>query len=302
MSVSDFNNDEVNNDEIKNGFDENLSHVLLQKRIVKESQIKEAQEKIGSGDKRQLGSILVGMKALSRTDLIKVIAEFIDLPKAKIMLDKIEKRRKPKERNKISSGVEANQSPFVMDDKKVQEDLFFTDGNVKIKGPELDLSEFKDCDMDELQVAQMATMLLEKQQWEETEAYLIEAIQDFPKSIILRYQLIWLYNATGYQQKAIENCRIIEGSDDLNNQVNELLAWTMLKNLKLLESIRFYQILCNEKKRDAIWFYLLAMCLFKSKLLGQSKTVFEHYLTIEGISKELANNAQFYLAQIPEQL
>ena len=155
--------------------------------------------------------------------------------------------------------------------------------------------------MDELQVAQMAMDLLDDQQWEETEEYLIDATQDFPQSVILRYQLIWLYNSTGYQKKAIENSRVIEKNEDLNNQVNELLGWTMLKNLKFLEAIRFYQVLCKGKDSDSVWFYLLGMCLFKSNLLGQSKKVFKHYLTLKELPTELKSNAQSYLTQLSEQ-
>ncbi|MCJ8311352.1 MAG: hypothetical protein HRU38_00100 [Saccharospirillaceae bacterium] len=281
--------------------DEKLADLLLRKHLVKKESIQQAKNKISHGDKRQLGSILVDLKALKRSKLVMVIAEFINLPKAKVLLSKLERKRKLKNKNKISSGVKSNSSPFVMDDKKVVEDLFFTDGNVKIIGPELDVSEFEDCQMDELQVAQMATVLLADQQWEETEEYLIEATLDFPKSVILRYQLIWLYNATGYQQKAIEHSRMIEKNESLNNKVNELLGWTMLKNIKFLEAVRFYQIICKDKNSETIWFYLLALCLFKSKLFNQSTKVFKHFLTLKNTQKELVKNAQFYITQMSEQ-
>ena len=86
-----------------------------------------------------------------------------------------------------------------------------------------------------------------------------------------------------------------------SNKVNELLGWTMIKNSKFLEAIRFYQVLCREKNGDSIWFYLLAMCLFKSNLLSQSKKVFKHFINIEKTETELITNANVYLKKIAEE-
>ncbi|BCE01141.1 tetratricopeptide repeat protein [Marinicellulosiphila megalodicopiae] len=279
-----------------------LANILLDLNLVTETQIDFANDKIMQGDPRHIGSILVEEDHISKSKLITTIVKYINLPKAQTMLEKKILQRQQRNKNVIGKGIENNVSPYVMDDSKVKQDLYFHNGNVEILGPELDITPFKKCKMDELQVAQMALMLLAEQQWEETEEYLIEAIHDFPQSVILRYQIIWLYNVTGFQIKAIEHIRLIENQEVEEVVVFELLAWTMLKNKKYLEAIRLYQQLSKSEEKQSIWFYLLAYCLYQEKLYKQARKVFSYFLTLGYDSNDVINNANQYLEKIQGQL
>jgi len=248
-----------------------------------------------------IGHLLVELGYVKYSTLLQIVSEFQHIPMAEtVMAD----RKKLKEKYAAFSSDTTEAPEEKEDAPDLPHDPALRASTIKaLYEPPIpsikDLEEIPVENADEHQVAMMGRSLLETEDWNEAEAFLEDALSQFPSSAQLNWQMAWMYLRTARETKALQLMKNLPALTTRHACLHSLEAYIYEVNDLHTEAINIYQKLITNERPHPDWYFLLGYSLLIVEAMTNAKKVFKHFLKITpNLENEMTHFARKQVQEI----
>ncbi|HET8902557.1 MAG TPA: hypothetical protein VFN16_01020 [Saccharospirillum sp.] len=228
-------------------------------------------------DDRELGNRLIQARQIKLSTIMEIALKYDLFPKADSVLRRLAEAR---QRHQVIKPQTHTTRYRISEDDVPVDQIELIDIGVNLPIPTPSLNSFRDTSKDEKQVAEMAFELARMNQVQEAEMFMIDALEEFPKSMRIIVLLAWHYCRCQRFKEAIKCC---QNGLKLNASVFPLVEYMGMAEQALgkhLLAINHFQKLACLPKVKPIWYMQLAVSLERAKLSMDAKQNYKTFLAL----------------------
>ncbi|WP_028669211.1 hypothetical protein [Saccharospirillum impatiens] len=243
---------------------------------------------VNEDDERELGRRLIQARQIKLSGIMEIALKHDLFPKADSLLRRLAEAR---QRHQVIKPNTHTTRYRITEDNLPVDQIELIDIGVNLPIPTPSLKSFRDTSTDEKQVADMALELAQMNQAQEAEMLMIDALEEFPKSMRIRVLLAWHYCRCQQFKDAITCC---QNGLKLNPSVYPLVEYMALAEQALgkhLLAINHFQKLACLPRVKPIWYMQLALSLERARLNMDAKQNYQTFLALNN-DPELQQFAQ----------
>jgi predicted Zn-dependent protease len=228
-------------------------------------------------DDRALGRSLIDANLIKLSTLMELTLKHDLFPQADSVLKRLAEARK--QRQLIKPQTHTTRYLLSEDDAPVDQ-IELVDIGVNLPIPMPDLNNFRNTSSDEKQVTDMAFELAKMNQTEEAEMFLVDALDEFPKSMRITMLLAWHYSRCQSFKAAITHC---QRGINQNPSVFTLVEYMGIATQALgkhLMAINHFQKLCCLPRVKPIWYLQLAVSLERVDMTMDATINYQIFLSL----------------------
>lgn len=155
-------------------------------------------------DDRELGNRLIQARQIKLSTIMEIALKYDLFPKADSVLRRLAEAR---QRHQVIKPQTHTTRYRISEDDVPVDQIELVDIGVNLPIPTPSLNSFRDTSKDEKQVAEMAFELARMNQVQEAEMFMIDALEEFPKSMRIIVLLAWHYCRCQRFKEAIKCCQ-----------------------------------------------------------------------------------------------
>lgn len=228
-------------------------------------------------DDRELGNRLIQARQIKLSTIMEIALKHDLFPKADSVLRRLAEAR---QRHQVIKPQTHTSRYRISEDDVPVDQIELIDIGVNLPIPAPNLNSFRDTSKDEKQVAEMAFELARMNQVQEAEMFMIDALEEFPKSMRIIVLLAWHYCRCQRFKEAIKCC---QNGLKLNASVFPLVEYMGMAEQALgkhLLAINHFQKLACLPKVKPIWYMQLAVSLERARLSMDAKQNYQTFLAL----------------------
>jgi tetratricopeptide (TPR) repeat protein len=228
-------------------------------------------------DERELARRLIQAKIVTLSVIMEIALKHDLYPKADEILRRLALIRQ--NHQSIKPTPHTTRYLIAEDDVPVDE-VELVEIGVTIPIPALNLKSFRETSTDEKQVAEMAFELAKMDQVQEAEMFMIDALDEFPKSMRIKVMLAWHYCRCQQFKQAMKHCH---NGLKLNPSLFPLVEYLGLAEQALgkhLLAINHFQKLVSLTRVKPIWYLQLAVSLERARLNKDAAHNYQVFLSL----------------------
>lgn len=228
-------------------------------------------------DERELGRRLILAGLIKLSGIMEIALQHDLFPKADSVLRRLAEARR---RHQVIKPKAHTTRYRVSDDDVPVDQIELIDIGVNLPIPVPNLTSFRNTSTDEKQVADMAFELAKMNQVQEAEMFMIDALEEFPKSMRIFVLLAWHYCRCQHFKDAIRCC---QAGLKLNPSVFPLVEYMAIAEQALgkhLLAINHFQKLACLPRVKPIWYMQLALSLERARLSMDARQNYQTFLTL----------------------
>lgn len=248
-------------------------------------------------DGQMLGELVVRKGLMPFSDMMSLALTHNLIPKTQTVLKRIAKAR---QQHRVIKPMEHVTRYRLGDDDKISEMVVFPGDEIQLKIPRPNLARYSSVSSDERQVVEMTVELVNINQLREAERFLIDAREEFPKSVRVPLLLVWLYFLCQRFSSAWEYCNLARKDHPTDINLLEYQAFLEQCLGKHLLAVNHYQQLTLLANVKNIWYLLLAYSLEHAGLARDAALNYRIFLKISQ-QEELNNFVKLRLEKLAPQ-
>lgn len=228
-------------------------------------------------NERELGKRLIQDGQIKLSGIMEIALKYDLFPKADALLRRLAEAR---QRHQVIKPETHTTRYRISEDDIPVDQIELIDIGVNLPIPTPNLRSFRDTSTDEKQVADMAFELAQMNQVQEAEMFLIDAQEEFPKSMRIFVLLAWHYCRCQYFKDAIRCC---QAGLKLNPSVFPLIEYMGIAEQALgkhLLAINHFQKLACLPRVKPIWYMQLAVSLERARLNMDARQNYQTFLAL----------------------
>ncbi|MEP4545943.1 MAG: hypothetical protein ABJ000_07170 [Saccharospirillum sp.] len=228
-------------------------------------------------DERELGRRLILAGLIKLSGIMEIALQYDLFPKADSVLRRLAETR---QRHQVIKPKTHTTRYRVSEDDVPVDQIELIDIGVNLPIPTPNLKSFRDTSTDEKQVTDMAYELAQMNQVQEAEMFMIDAQEEFPKSMRIFVLLAWHYCRCQHFKDAIKCCH---AGLKLNPSVFPLVEYMAIAEQALgkhLLAINHFQKLACLPRVKPIWYMQLALSLERARLSMDAKQNYQMFLAL----------------------
>lgn len=228
-------------------------------------------------DERELGKRLIQDGQIKLSGMMQIALKYDLFPRANSLLRRLAEAR---QRHQVIKPTPHTTRYRTSEDDVPVDQIKLIDIGVNLPIPTPNLKSFRDTSTDEKQVADMAFELAQMNQVQEAEMFLIDAQEEFPKSMRIFVLLAWHYCRCQHFKDAIRCC---QAGLKLNPSVFPLVEYMGMAEQALgkhLLAINHFQKLACLARVKPIWYMQLALSLERARLSMDARQNYQTFLAL----------------------